>query len=161
LTGWGVARDQGTQWVQRIHAELYQHGIATLQGQIRYEKTRAGLTDPVLAITAAGRQRIAVAYRMIDATTAESKPLKLELTSFGRSQPACRALAETRYGIGGLIAGGHRPDILCDLCGSQTPAGTTMRKKSPAHPPSSRSIVEASTPSLSSMARASTAVDVS
>jgi transposase len=96
--------DQRTQWVQRIHAELYQHGIAVPQGQIRYEKTRAALTDPALAISGAGRQRIAVAYRMIDATTAESKPLKLQLTNFGRRQPACRALVESQYGIGGLIA---------------------------------------------------------
>jgi transposase len=96
--------DQRTQWVQRIHAELYQHGVAVPEGQIRYEKTRAALTDPALSISAAGRQRIAVAYRMIDATTAESKPLKLELTNFGRRQPACRALVEMQYGIGGLIA---------------------------------------------------------
>jgi transposase len=96
--------DQRTQWVQRIHAELYQHGIAVPQGQIRYEKTRSALTDPALAISAAGRQRIAVAYRMIDATTAESKPIKVELTNFGRRQPACRALVDTQYGIGGLIA---------------------------------------------------------
>ena len=52
--------DQRTQWVQRIHAELYQHGIAVPEGQIRYEKTRAALTDPALFISAAGRQRIAV-----------------------------------------------------------------------------------------------------
>ena len=30
--------------------------------------------------------------------------LKLELTNFGRRQPACRALVEMQYGIGGLIA---------------------------------------------------------
>jgi transposase len=96
--------DQRTQWVLRIHAELYQHGIAVPQGQIRYEKTREALTDPDLAISPAGRQRIAVAYRMIDATTAESGPLKRELTNFGRRQPACRALVESQYGIGGLIA---------------------------------------------------------
>lgn len=96
--------DQRTQWVQRIHAELYQHGVAVPEGQIRYEKTRAALSDPDLAISAAGRQRIAVAYRMIDASTAESKPLKLELTRFGRRQPACRALVASQYGIGGMIA---------------------------------------------------------
>jgi transposase len=96
--------DQRTQWVQRIHAELYQHGIAVPEGQIRYEKTLPALSDPALAISAAGRQRIAVAYPMIDASTAESKPLKLELTSFGRRQPACRALVASHYGIGGMIA---------------------------------------------------------
>ena len=46
--------DQRTQWVQRIHAELYQHGIAVPEGQIRYEKTRAALTDPALFITRRG-----------------------------------------------------------------------------------------------------------
>jgi transposase len=80
--------DQRTQWVQRIHAELYQHGIAVPEGQICYDKTRQALCDPALAISAAGRQRIMVAYRMIDATTAESRPLKGELTSFGQRQPA-------------------------------------------------------------------------
>ena len=45
-----------------------------------------------------------VLSRMIDASTAESKPLKLELTWFGRRQPAGRALVAPQYGIGGMIA---------------------------------------------------------
>ncbi len=91
---------QRTQWVQRIHAELYQHLVAVPQGQIRYEKTQAALTHPGLAISAAGRQRIAVVFSMIHASTAESKPLKLELTRFGRRQPACRSVA-SQYGSAG------------------------------------------------------------
>jgi transposase len=96
--------DQRTQWVQRIHAELYHHGVAVPEAAIRCEKTRAALTGPALAISPAARQRIVVGYRVIDATDAQAKPLKLELTRFGQRQPACRALVDAQYGIGGLIA---------------------------------------------------------
>jgi transposase len=96
--------DQRTQWVQRVHAELYHHGVSVPEGQIRYEKTRASLTDPGLQISPAARQRILTAYRMIEATDAEAKPLRGQLTRFGQRQPACRALVASQYGIGGLIA---------------------------------------------------------
>jgi transposase len=96
--------DQRTQWVQRIHAELYHHGVAVPEGAIRSEKTRALVADPGLAISAAGRQRVATAYRMIEATDAEAQPLKRQLTRFGERQPACRALVAGHYGIRGLIA---------------------------------------------------------
>ena len=32
--------DQRTQWTQRIHAELYQHGVALPEGEIRSDTTR-------------------------------------------------------------------------------------------------------------------------
>ena len=41
---------------------------------------------------------------MIDATDTEALPLKRDLTHFGMKQPACRALVNAQYGIGGLIA---------------------------------------------------------
>jgi transposase len=41
---------------------------------------------------------------MIDATDAESEPLKTDLTRFGTRQPACRALVDAHYGIGGLLS---------------------------------------------------------
>ena len=41
---------------------------------------------------------------MIDATDAEALPLKADLQRFGQRQPACRALVDAHYGIGGLIA---------------------------------------------------------
>ena len=41
---------------------------------------------------------------MIDATDLEAQPLKRELQRFGARQPACRALVDAQYGIGGLIA---------------------------------------------------------
>ena len=41
---------------------------------------------------------------MIDAADAQSQPLKDLLTRFGTRQPACRALVDAVYGIGGLTA---------------------------------------------------------
>src|SRR4029453_12242595 len=71
--------DQRTQWVQRIHAELFQHGIPSPQRQIRSEATRAALTVPDLAVRPAGRQRIGVAYRMMDGIEAKQLPFRPEL----------------------------------------------------------------------------------
>jgi transposase len=94
--------DQRSVWVQRIHAELYQHGVAVPEGAIRADTTRAWLTT--VELSAAARQRITVGYRMIDATDAEALPLKRDLQHFGTRQPACKALVAAHYGIGGLLA---------------------------------------------------------
>jgi transposase len=96
--------NQRTVWCQRIHAELYQHGVAVPEGAIRTAKTRAMLADDRLRLSPAARQRVTVGYRMIDATDTEALPLKRDLTRFGMKQPACRALVNAQYGIGGLIA---------------------------------------------------------
>jgi transposase len=96
--------DQRTQWTQRIHAELYQHGVALPEGAIRAEKTKSLLTDPALAVSPAARRRIQAGYAMIDATDAQLEPLRAELVRFGTRQPACRALVRNHFGIGGLTA---------------------------------------------------------
>jgi len=96
--------DQRSTWVQRIHAELFQHGVTVPESQIRWAGTRELLEDDQLEISAAGRQRISAAYRMIDAITIESRPLKADLQRFGQRQPGCRALVDNQYGIGGLLA---------------------------------------------------------
>jgi transposase len=96
--------NQRTVWCQRIHAELYQHGVAIPEGAIRADKTRANLADDGLRLSPAARERITVGYRMIDATDAEAQPLKRQLQLFGTKQPACQALVAAQYGIGGLIA---------------------------------------------------------
>lgn len=94
--------DQHRVWIQRIHAELFHHGVALPEGEIPSKDTRAWLES--VELSAAARQRIAVGYQMIDATESAVGPLKTELQRFGRRQPACRVLAETHYGIGPLIA---------------------------------------------------------
>lgn len=76
-------------WCQRIHAALYEHGVAIPQGAIRTAATRARLADADLHLSEAGRQRIRVGYRMIDTTDAEAQPLKRDLERFGSRQPAC------------------------------------------------------------------------
>ena len=93
--------NQRTVWCQRIHAELYQHGVAVREGAIRTPKTLAMLADDALVLSPAGRQRITVGYRMIDATDAEAQPLKRDLQRFGARQPACRALIDARTASAG------------------------------------------------------------
>ena len=55
--------NQRTVWCQRIHAELYQHGVAVPEGAIRTVKTRALVGDESLVLSPAARQRITVGYR--------------------------------------------------------------------------------------------------
>jgi transposase len=55
-------------------------------------------------VSPAGRQRIRVGYTMLEASDTEAQVLKRELQRFGQRQPACRALVEANYGIGGLTA---------------------------------------------------------
>ena len=96
--------DQRTVWTQRIHAELFQHGVAVPEGQIRSAATPEWLAGDEPTLTPAARQRIGVGYAMIDAAASEAGPLMTQLRRFGMRQPACRALAEAAYGIGGLLA---------------------------------------------------------
>jgi transposase len=96
--------DQRRMWIQRIHAELFQHGVAVPEAEIRSPSTRARLTGDEVTLTTAARQRIRVGYAMIDATDAEALPLREQLRRFGMRQPACRMLVDTVYGIGGLTA---------------------------------------------------------
>jgi transposase len=96
--------DQRTTWCQRIHAELFQHGVAVPEGAIRSAPVRARVADPHVQLSPAARQRIRVGYQMIDFTDTEALPLKRALTRFGERQPACRALVNAQYGIGGLLA---------------------------------------------------------
>jgi transposase len=96
--------DQRRVWIQRIHAELFQHGVALPEDQIGSAQTRAQLAGGTVELSPAARQRIAAGYRMLDATDAELAPVKKEIERFGRRQPACAALAKAHYGVGPLVA---------------------------------------------------------
>ena len=96
--------DQRTEWCQRIHAELFHHGVSVPEGAIRSAAVRARIADKDVQLSPAARQRIRVGYQMIEATDTEALPLKAALTRFGLRQPACRALVDAQYGIGGLLA---------------------------------------------------------
>ena len=97
--------DQRAVWVQRIHAELYQHGVALPEEHVRSENTRELLMDGAdLELSAAAQQRIRVGYRMIDAVHAEAEALRDQVTKFGRKQKACRTLIDQIYGFGPTAA---------------------------------------------------------
>ena len=96
--------DQRTVWTQRIHAELFQHGVAVPEAAIRSAATRAWLTGDEVDLTPAARQRIAVGYSMIDATDAEAQPLKRDLQRFGIASRPAGPWSRPHYGIGGLTA---------------------------------------------------------
>jgi transposase len=66
--------DQRTTWEQRIHAELFQHGVPVPKGAIRGDKRRGMLGSAELELSAAARQRIAIGYAMIDAIDVLAKP---------------------------------------------------------------------------------------
>jgi transposase len=91
--------DQRRVWIQRIHAELFQHGVAVPEGAIRSAVTRDRLLSDEVDLTPAGRQRVRVGYSMLEATDVEAQSLKKELQRFGYRQPACRALVQGTYGI--------------------------------------------------------------
>jgi transposase len=93
--------DERTAWTQRIHAELYQHGVGLPEGRLRAEETRTWLLGDVsLEVSPAARQRIAVGYQMLDAADAQLTPLRAELARFAGRQSACRTLIDTHYGVG-------------------------------------------------------------
>jgi transposase len=96
--------DQRAVWVQRIHAELYQHGVALPEEHIRSENTRQLLSGTDVQVSGAARQRIRVGYRMIDAIQFEAEALQDQITRFGRKQNACRALIDQIYGFGPTAA---------------------------------------------------------
>ena len=96
--------DRRSLWTQRSHAELFQHGVAVPESEIRSAITRQRLMSAATNLSPAGRQRVRVGYAMLEASDVEAQSLKRELQQFGHRQPACRALADATYGIGGLIA---------------------------------------------------------
>jgi transposase len=102
--------DERDQWLQRIHATLFQHGIpvAALPQRLLSPAGRAALAGA--ALPAAARERIEVALALIDAIESRLRPLERELRRLARRQTGCRALMR-HFGIGELTA----PTILCEL----------------------------------------------
>jgi transposase len=89
--------DERTQWLQRIQATLFDHGISGSPEKLRTGKGRALLER--LDVPADARERIEIALAMIDAIDAQTAPLEREL----RRQRACRALMGL-HGMGELTS---------------------------------------------------------
>ena len=111
--------DQRRVWIQRIHAELFQHGVAVPQAEIGTPSTRAWLASDEVTLTAAARERIAVSYAMIDATDAHLVPLRAQLQRFAR----------TTAGVSSADRGSLR-----DRCADRRGGVVRARRLSPLHP---------------------------
>jgi transposase len=90
-----------TQWVQRIQATLFHHGIHGTPEKLRTGDGRAFLQR--LQLPADARERIQIALAMIDALEAQLAPLERELRQLARRQTGCRALMRL-YGMGELTS---------------------------------------------------------
>lgn len=98
--------DERTAWTQRVHAELYQHGVGLPERtELRSSQTREWLLhDPDVILSRAARRRVATAYPLFDAIDAQMAPLRAELVSFARRQSACKTLIAQHYGVGPITA---------------------------------------------------------
>jgi transposase len=92
-------RDEHTAWVQRIHATLFHHGVPQLgNGGVSTAAGRARLQAGE-GLSAAGRQAVTVALRVMDALQIELDALHRQIRTFANRQPGCNAL-QARYGVG-------------------------------------------------------------
>lgn len=91
---------QRTAWQERIHAQLFHHGLPPIAGLLTVEgRARLGAA----ALPRCARQVVDLALRMIDTIDRELDPLDTELIRFARHQIGSRALM-SHYGIGALTS---------------------------------------------------------
>ncbi len=99
------ARDQTQRrltWQQRIRAVLYHHGLPRRSDlDLLTAAGRDWLTE--LSLSAAAREQITIALRMIGALDAQIPAIDKQLRSYARRQTGCRALM-SHYGIGELTS---------------------------------------------------------
>jgi transposase len=93
--------DERTQWLQRIQATLFHHGISGTPERLRSGEGRRFLER--LHLPADALERIEIALAMVDAIDAQIAPLERELRQLARRQSGCRALMGL-YGMGELTA---------------------------------------------------------
>ncbi|MCA1681311.1 MAG: transposase [Actinobacteria bacterium] len=95
---------QRTEWLQRIHAVLFHHGVPVQAGRLgRLEGRYAHEQLADLELPEAAQQQITVALGIIEHLNGVLHDLDLELARIARRQPGCRALM-AHYGIGSRVA---------------------------------------------------------
>ena len=112
--------DQRLVWVQRIHAELFHHGVAVPEGAIRSPSTRALLAGDEVTLTPAAGQRIRVGYAMIRrrrrrVAAAEGLADPVRDAPAGVSGPGRRRLRDRRADGGGGVVRARRLSSLLAL----------------------------------------------
>jgi transposase len=80
--------DERTQWMQRIQATLFHHGVGGTPDKLRARAGRVFLDE--LRLPGDATERIAIALAMIDAIDAQLAPLERELRQLARARPAAR-----------------------------------------------------------------------
>jgi transposase len=93
--------DERTQWLQRIRATLFHHGVEGAPERLRTSGGREFLAQ--LELPADARERIEIALAVIDSLERQLRPLEAELRKLARRQAGCRALMGL-YGMGELTA---------------------------------------------------------
>ena len=87
------------EWIQRIHAQLFQQGTPPVAGLT----TEAGHRQLVeVSLSPAGRRYINETIGIVDGLTERIELLRTDHKTVGRSQPGCQAL-QTLWGIGPLL----------------------------------------------------------
>jgi len=102
--------DERTQWLQRIRATLFHHGVSVAEVPERLLSRDGRAFLEQLALPAAARERITVALALIETIETQLAPIEHELRSLARRQPGCQALMR-QFGVGELLAA----TILCEL----------------------------------------------
>jgi hypothetical protein len=96
--------DERKEWLQRIHAVLFHHGVPVAAGSLgRLEGERAAAQLAEHDLPAIAERQITVALGIIGHLNREIHALDLELERFARRQPGCVALMKL-YGVGPCVS---------------------------------------------------------
>ena len=98
------------QWLQRIQATLFHHGVPASAVPARLLTSRGRAWLEQVALPGAARERVRVALALVDAIDAQLAPLEQDLRRIARRQTGCRAL-QRHFGIGHTTA----LTLLCEL----------------------------------------------
>jgi transposase len=93
--------DERTQWMQRIQATLFHHGVSGTPEKLRTGEGREFLER--LPLPADACERIMIALAIVDAIDSRIAPLERDLRQLARRQVGCRALMGL-YGMGELTS---------------------------------------------------------
>ena len=93
--------EERTQWLQRIQATLFHHGVDGVPAELRSGAGREFLDE--LELPADARERIEIALGMINALEGQLRPLEAALRKLALRQTGCRALM-AQFGMGELTS---------------------------------------------------------
>lgn len=96
--------EQRTEWLQRIHAVLFHHGVPAQAGRLaRLDGHTASEQLAAIELPPAACQQIEVALAVVEKLNQQLHPLDLQLERDARALAGCRALMG-HYGIGARVA---------------------------------------------------------